>query len=107
MPEAVIEGIIAAVVVKYTMISSVEKDFFWRRNCECEIPADLADNQKDSSSIPFGKTCIILKRAVALGYAGSTLGVDVPRDGDDKLDPGGREESLNVSAGFIGLTYCF
>jgi hypothetical protein len=29
------------------------------------------------------------KRAVALGSAGSTLGVDVPRDGDDKLDPGG------------------
>jgi hypothetical protein len=74
MPEAVIEEIIAAVVVKYTMISSVEKDFFWRRNCECEIPADLADHQKDSSSIPFGKTW---------------------------------EESLNVSAGFIGLTYCF
>jgi hypothetical protein len=29
------------------------------------------------------------KRAVALGSAGSTVGVDVPRDGDDRLDPGG------------------
>jgi opacity protein-like surface antigen len=31
----------------------------------------------------------VKKRAVALGYAGSTVGVDVPRDGDKKLDPGG------------------
>jgi hypothetical protein len=29
------------------------------------------------------------KRAVALGYAGSTLGVDVPRDADNRLEPGG------------------
>jgi hypothetical protein len=29
------------------------------------------------------------KRAVALGYAGSTVSFDVPRDGDSKLDPGG------------------
>jgi hypothetical protein len=29
------------------------------------------------------------KRAVAFGYAGSTVGVDVPRAGDDSLTPGG------------------
>jgi hypothetical protein len=55
MPGAVIEGIIAALVVKYTAISSIEKDFFWRRNCECGISAD---HQKDvaglAPAVPLG-----------------------------------------------------
>src|SRR5262245_15231800 len=46
--------------------------------------ASLALGDEPAAQPPAPK-----KRAVALGYAGSTVGVDVPRDGDDRLDPGG------------------
>jgi len=43
----------------------------------------------DEPAQPLAQPPALKKRAVALGWAGSTVGVDVPRDGDKKPDPGG------------------
>jgi hypothetical protein len=52
MPGAAIEEIIAALVVKYTVISSIEKDFFGRQK-GTSSKKGLASQPPFNESVPF------------------------------------------------------